>query len=288
MDYNYSLTCLFSPCSRTAEIQNMSRSVEPRNIKLTRATAGKRSEMTQSGAISVRAELSSASRDAAVDDLIKDLLALFGRLGIDHGQLINRLEFLHHTSHNVRQTAPRFSELSDLLTLWHQDPTFLDSAGYPVPMRMSGGRNSFRKIANIAAPSVSEAELLRALVRLRAVRIDKKGIIHAKTRTLNIYEDKRLGALHTLSSLRGFINTLRHNLDSAPANSDQLFHRIAWNGEFDKQKIPQLKIWLRRHGQNLLELIDIWMMSKTAPRSGPRRKNAVRASVGLYLAVDDQ
>lgn len=266
----------------------MSRSVEPRIMKLTRLTAGKRSEVTRSRAISARAERTSALRDAAVDNLIKDLLALFGRLGLDAEQLINRVELIHQASHDMRQTAPRCSELSDLLTLWHQDPTFLDSAGNPAPMRMSGGRNSFRNIANLAVPNVPAAELLRELVRLRAVRIDKKGIIHAKTRSLNIYEDKRLGALHTLSSLRGFINTLRHNLDSAPANSDQLFHRIAWNGEFDKQKIPQLKIWLRRHGQNLLELIDIWMMTKTAPRRGPRRKNAVRASVGLYLAVDDQ
>ncbi len=256
-------------------------------MKPTRATSGKRSEMTRSSAISARAQLTSASRIAAVDDLIKELLALFARLELDAGQLINRVELIHRARQVMRQTAPRFSELSDLLTLWHHGPKYLDSAGNPVPMKMSGGRNSFHKIASIAVPNVPAAELLRELVRLRAVRIDKNGIIHAKTRSLNIYEDKRLGALHTLSSLRGFINTLRHNLDSAPANSDQLFHRIAWNGEFDKQKIPQLKIWLRRHGQNLLDSIDIWMMNKTAPRSGARRKKAVRASVGIYLAVDD-
>ena len=256
-------------------------------MKPTRATAGKRSEMTRSSILSARAKLTSVSRNAAVDDVIRELLALFGRLGLDAGQIINRVEHIHHASHDMRETATRFSELSDVLTLWHKDPKYLDSAGNPVPMKMSDGRNSFRKIANKAVPNVPAAELLRELVRLRAVRIDKKGIINAKTRSLSIYEDKRLGALHTLSSLRGFINTLRHNLDSVPVNSDQLFHRIAWNGEFDKQNIPQLKIWLRRHGQNLLESVDIWMMNKTAPRSGARRKKAVRASVGLYLAVDD-
>jgi Family of unknown function (DUF6502) len=252
-----------------------------------RSTSRRPSHSTQVIKILSCAEPAHILRDIAADNVIKDLLALFARLGLDAGQIIDRVELTHRADRDVPQPAPRFSELSSLLTLWHQDPKYLDSSGNPAPMKMSGGRKSFRKIANVAVPNVAAAKLLRELVRLRAVRVDKKGFIHAKTRTLSIYEDKQLGALHTLGSLRGFINTLHHNLDSAPANSDQLFHRIAWNGEFDKVKVPQLKIWLRRHGQNLLESVDIWMMDKTVPRGVTRRRKAVRASVGLYLSVDE-
>lgn len=222
-----------------------------------------------------------------VDDVIKDLMALFGRLGLDAGHVIKRVKYIHRANRTNGQPITQLSGLSDLLTLWHQNPSFLDPAGNPAPMRMDGRRNSFRKIASIAVPNAPVTRLLRELVRLRAVRVDKEGIIHVRMRSLSIYEDKRLAALHTLNSLRGFINTLHHNLDSPPANSDQLFHRIAWSGEFDKRKIPQLKIWLRRHGQSLLESVDLWMMNQSNARNGKRPRKGVQASVGLYLSVDD-
>jgi hypothetical protein len=135
---------------------------------------------------------------------------------------------------------------------------------------------------------MSANQLLRELEHLKAVTVDGRGKVHALVRSINVYEDKRLAALHTLNSLRGFINTLRHNLESAPSNSDQLFHRVAWNGELDAKEIPKLKIWLRRHGQNLLESADSWMSSKSRhrPQYAKRPKGSVQVSVGLYLAVD--
>ncbi|MGA2776823.1 MAG: DUF6502 family protein [Steroidobacteraceae bacterium] len=233
----------------------------------------------------------STLRAVTVDDVVRDLLALFGSLGLDAGHLINRVNYVDHTRRGWRQSSreslAQLSTMSDLLSLWHQDPSFVDSAGNPLPLKMSGRGISFRRIAAIAVPGIPAPQLLGELKRLRAVRVDSKGLIHARMRALSIYEDKRLAALHTLNSLRGFINTLHHNLGSPPANSDQLFHRIAWNGDFDRRKLPELKIWLRRHGQNLLESVDIWMMSQAASRPAKRAKKAVQASVGLYLSVDE-
>jgi hypothetical protein len=229
----------------------------------------------------------STLRHVTVDDVIEDLLDLFGRLGLDAGHLISRAKDWNQPNRPAWKPLPQLSAIGDLLTLWHQDPGFLDSSGNPIPLKMTGRRGSFREIADRSVPSIPAIQILRELQRLRAVRVDKKGLIHVRTRSLSIYEDKRLAALYTLNSLRGFINTLHHNLESPPANSDQLFHRIAWNGEFDIQKIPQLKIWLRRHGQSLLESVDIWMLSQSNARTVKRPKKVVQASVGLYLAVGD-
>jgi hypothetical protein len=88
--------------------------------------------------------------------------------------------------------------------------------------------------------------------------------------------------------LDGFIKTLRHNLRSPPANSDQLFHRIARSGEFDPKEIPALKIRVKRHGQSFLESCDNWM----SRRSRLKRKNTrskqkpAYVSIGVYLSVD--
>jgi hypothetical protein len=79
---------------------------------------------------------------------------------------------------------------------------------------------------------------------------------------------------------------LRHNLDSDPSNNDQLFHRVAWNGGFDKKLIPTLKIKLKRQGQDFLESFDNWMMRKAkGRRTNGRRTGKEPVFIGVYLAV---
>jgi len=130
--------------------------------------------------------------------------------------------------------------------------------------------------------------LLSELERIGAVTIDASGYIRVHMRSLPVYEDKHLAIQHTLMSLDSFIRTLRHNLNSNASNSDQLFHRVAWNGDLDAREIPALKIRVKRHGQNFLESCDNWMMRKTKSSAYNSRKKRKRAQafIGVYLAVD--
>ncbi len=93
---------------------------------------------------------------------------------------------------------------------------------------------------------------------------------------------------HTLTILDGFISTLRHNLDSTPSNSDQLFHRIAWNDNFDIKEIPALKIRMKRHGQGFLESFDDWLTCKAASKTRVSNRNAkgAQVSIGVYLSIE--
>jgi hypothetical protein len=118
---------------------------------------------------------------------------------------------------------------------------------------------------------------------------EEGGFIRVLTRSFPAFEDKELAKQYTLSSLNDFIMTLRHNLDSVPANFDQLFHRIARNDDFDRRQIPALKIRVRRRGQNFLESIDDWLTSNATAKSSrpvPQSKKA-KVSVGVYLSVED-
>jgi hypothetical protein len=229
-----------------------------------------------------------ASREITVDDVIKDLLDLFKYLGIDATHLVGRVKGLDTTTVAQSQLHQHASSIGELLTLWHQDPKYLDDAGNPSPIKMLAARRSFRNLADRAVPNIGAKQILDELAKVGAVSIDAKGFIHAHMRSLPVYEDKRLAIQHTLISLDGFIKTLRHNLNSAPSNSDQLFHRIAWNGNFDPKQIPRLKIWVKKHGQNFLETTDNWMMmrSKPAIRDSKRLNKSVQLSVGVYLAVE--
>jgi hypothetical protein len=227
-------------------------------------------------------------REVTVDDVIKDLLDLFGYLGLDAGRLAARVVELDPATMASRRLYPHASAIGELLTAWHQDPGYLDDLGFPSPIRMRTGRRSFRNLAEKTVPNMDPNTLLSELERIGAVTIDAKRHIRVQMRSLPVYEDKHLAVQHTLISLDSFIRTLRHNLNSTASNSDQLFHRVAWNGDLDAREIPALKIRVKRHGQNFLESCDNWMTRKSKSSTNNSRKKRKRAQVfiGVYLAVD--
>jgi hypothetical protein len=227
-------------------------------------------------------------REVTVDDVIKDLLDLFGHLGLDAGRLAARVVNLDPATMASRRLYPHASAIGELLTAWHQDPEYLDDFGTPSPIRMRAAHRSFRRLADKTVPNMDAKTLLSELEQIGAVTIDANRYIHVHMRSLPVYEDKHLAIQHTLISLDSFIRTLRHNLNSAASNSDQLFHRVAWNGDLDAREIPTLKIRVKRHGQNFLESCDNWMTRRTKSsghNSGKKRKRA-QAFIGVYLAVD--
>jgi len=226
-------------------------------------------------------------REVTVDDVIKDLLDLFGHLGLDAGRLAARVVELDPAAMASRRLYPHASAIGELLTAWHQDPEYLDDLGVPAPIRMRTGRRSFRHLADKTVPNMDPKTLLAELEQIGAVTIDAKGYIRVHMRSLPVYEDKNLAIQHTLISLDSFIRTLRHNLNSNASNSDQLFHRVAWNGDLDAREIPALKIRVKRHGQNFLESFDNWMTrrSQSTHYSSKKRKRA-QVFIGVYLAVD--
>jgi hypothetical protein len=227
-------------------------------------------------------------REVTVDDVIKDLLDLFGHLGLDAGRLAARVVDLDPTKMTSSGLYPYASAIGELLTAWHQTPEYLDNLGNPLPILMRTGHRSFRRLADKTVPNMDPKTLLSELERIGAVSIDGNGYIRVHVRSLPVYEDKHLAIQHTLISLDSFIRTLRHNLNSRTANSDQLFHRVAWNGDLGAREIPKLKIRVKKHGQSFLESCDNWMMrrTKSSGHSSGRKRKRAQVFIGVYLAVD--
>jgi len=229
-----------------------------------------------------------ALREVTIDDIIKSLLDLFSMLGVDASHFASRVAKLDSVTLDSRRMYSHAAAIGELLTAWYEDPRYLDNSGNPLAIKMQGRRASFAQLANRVVPNLDARWLLSQLERVRAVAIDDNRLIHIKMRSLPVYEDKRLATQHTLTSLEGFIRTLRHNLDSAPSNSEQLFHRIAWNGEFSSNDLPKLKIRIKRNGQNFLESCDSWMIqrSKSAALNSKRRSKLLQVSIGVYMSID--
>ncbi len=229
-------------------------------------------------------------RQVTVDDVIGAVVDLFEKLEIDASRLVSRVKALDHTTLSTHRLYSHIAEIGELLTAWHQDPEYLDNFGNPRPIKLRGTRQSFGRLARNVVPNMNVRILLGELERIGAVTIDKHKFIHVHMRSLPVYEDRQLAIEYTLTSLDAFIRTLRHNLDSDPHNPDQLFHRIAWNGDFDRRLIPALKIKVRNQGQSFLESFDNWMLRKANARSRGSRRRGKRTqiAIGVYLAVGRQ
>jgi len=229
-----------------------------------------------------------SSSELRVNEVIENLFDLFKRLGLRIPLRVPRVADNSMARRLSPALYPYASPISELLTWWHQDPAYLDNLGNPAPLKLRGRRPSFRSLVHRAVPKMDMSELLAELVRVGAVTVDENGFIHVHMRSISAYEDKRLALEHTLTSLNGFIQTLRHNLNSVPSNSDQFFHRIAWNNEFDSREIPALKIRVKRHGQSFLESFDNWLARKSVSKTRgryPRTRHA-KVSIGVYLSVE--
>ncbi len=241
-----------------------------------------------SGSKSTKVKRRPSLREVTVDDVIKELLDLFSHLGLDAGRLAARVVDLNPATMASRRLLAYASAIGELLAAWHQDPEYIDELGNPAPIRMRATRRSFSRLAGKNVPNMDPKRLLAELENIGAVSRDTKGFVHVHMRSLPVYEDKHLAIQHTLTSLDTFIRTLRHNLISEAANSDQLFHRVAWNGDFDARDIPALKIRVKRHGQSFLESCDNWMTRKAKSptyNSKPRGK-PVQVFIGVYLGID--
>jgi hypothetical protein len=241
-----------------------------------------------SGRRTVPKGLSRLSREITASDVTQNLLRLFEGLGID----------ISHLMPSPATTAPaqaashilyrHTSAIGELLTSWHQEPGYQTEEGMPMRVKLRGPRPSFHALARRFLPEVDDSYLLNELQRLGIISIDERKFAQVRMRSFPAYEDQRLAAQHTLTALNGFITTLRHNLNSAPSNANQLFHRVAWNNNFDARKIPALKIKMRRQGQNFLEASDDWLTRNEIPKSKKLSRQTKRAqvSIGVYLSIE--
>ena len=222
-----------------------------------------------------------------ISELFSSLQKLFSTLGIK-----DRIRFsstLKVDKPRKGSRLPSANIVGNLLTNWHQDVLYLDRFGEPVPLTFDGRPISFRALCRKVAPTIAPRQVLNELIKLRVVQRDPAGLISPTTRSLPMYSDSELATIQTIRALRDFADTLRHNLRTADSARDHLFFRMAWNGELPATKIPRLKIWLKRHGQELLESADNWM-ADAARGSSHRKRNygsKAQATIGIYMALKE-
>lgn len=183
-------------------------------------------------------------------------------------------------------TAGDATKASLVLSMWHQDPEFIDAAGQPRLLAFEGDGPSFTLLARRASSSdVPPATLLKELRSAGAVGELPDGRLQALKRN---YIPQALDA-HMLqlwgTALTDLARTGDYNL-TRKATEKARFQRRAANDTIDPAALAEFNKFLEQEGQAFLERAAAWLTQHQVSDSADDSKARLRLGVGVYHIQD--
>ena len=182
-----------------------------------------------------------------------------------------------------RAAVSEMDAAAHVLTLWFQDPTYLDSKGNPQPLRLRGGERSLEALARQVDPKLDVDKILAHLLR-RAVLRRSGARYLPRDRVLMFRGSGPPYHARSLRALVAMLSTLEHN--ARPRRSAPGWYEVfALNAHVPASALSAFDRWLRRHGNRLLEQADGKLHSHEQKRRKGER--TVRMGVGIYQFEED-
>lgn len=181
------------------------------------------------------------------------------------------------TKHYVAENAGESDifRAAQVLSEWHQNPTFLDRDGLPAPLSLA--QRQFVGLCSVAAEDADPEKLLDLLTHAGAVECRGDYLV-ATRRELILGETHPAAVARAVRVSSEFIATLTHNL-SRSVSEPSRFERAVVTEKLTPRNIPPLLAYLSVHGQAFLEDLDSWMSSREEDSAG------TEVGVGVYLYV---
>jgi Family of unknown function (DUF6502) len=163
-----------------------------------------------------------------------------------------------------------------VLTLWFQDPLYLDSSGNPKPLPLRGAARSLEALARRVNPKLDVEKILAHLLRRSVLRRIGSRYL-PRNRALIFRGSGAPYHARSIQTMVSMLSTLEHN--SRPGRSTPgWFERFAANARVPVSAIPAFDRWLLRH--RFLEQADAKLHAYERRRRKGER--TVRIGVGLY------
>lgn len=172
------------------------------------------------------------------------------------------------------------SDLSHVISRWHDDERYLDSEGQPIPLPLRGHGRSLQMLAKQVLPSVAPSRVVETLISLGGVRRRGRAFVPAG-RYLALNAQTTIALAHGLNALLGMLRTVEHNLSVEPGR--RLFERTAINPRFPTSALRRFQRDFARRAGEMIWDFDVDMRREEARRRSGR---TMRLGVGLYMFED--
>jgi Family of unknown function (DUF6502) len=177
----------------------------------------------------------------------------------------------------------RFSQLSEILSVWMQDPDFSDENGEPCKLNL--GRKSpclsdvLRKSGVLAHPD----QTLEELRELGAVQVCGRNRLRLVSNVLFSVRGKNFLAVPSFNAIRRLAETIEHNVLDSPGALEGLMQRSAYCLSLDQRQFNEVQRFVRLGGQTFLDAVDEKLRVSVTHE---KRRAGPRYGVGVYVFVD--
>jgi hypothetical protein len=157
--------------------------------------------------------------------------------------------------------------LAHIITHWRHDAAYVDSAGQPIPLPLHGEGPCLAALIERVLPGRDVAEVVRSLMRSKAVR-RRKGLYVPAIQFVALTD--RSAQVHSLDTLSGMMDTVQHNM--AGRGPYRLFERAALNPGVPDELLPAFHRRLEERAMRFItptdtELRDLEASASPGPRS---------------------
>lgn len=226
--------------------------------------------------------------DAYARDAFGSLVRIFLRRGFSEAAIRAGLDAALRSPPPVRELVPATAEgevweASHVLTLWHQEPEYVDAQGQPIGLKVRGAAPSFEALVLQVNPTAHVAGLLKYLREARAVRLRRRLVVPMK-RLVQLRGIPGPATFRNIRGIAGMLRTNEHNL--TPSDAPQgWFERNCENPRFPVSKLDEFAALLHLDGMGLLARFDEFMQRCEAARIPG--EPTIWLGVGLYRYQED-
>jgi hypothetical protein len=176
--------------------------------------------------------------------------------------------------------------LARVLTGWFENPTFTDSNGRPLPLKLEGEAPSFAGLVREYSGDIYPGIILDELTQVGAVRKRDDGLIEAISRRFTSGGIDEASIQHACVVAADVLRTIEHNMQAA--SGDRLYEDNAIALQLPVEAIPRLARLLEQRAGAFLDDFEGWLSELQEDADGqPAPGRAVRAGVRVIMVAED-
>lgn len=176
-----------------------------------------------------------------------------------------------------------------ILSLWHSDPSFLDSDRNPKSIKFEGEEPSFRDLVSQVGGDIPPRAMLNELLRAGSV-VEEGEMLRVVSRSYIPDPDEPQTILVAGDSVRDLVSTIHHNLGSIDPDL-RYFERRVYSERLPTSQRARFRRLARERGELLLRDFNAWLSERELTRDkvecdGGFESRTPRIGVGIYFFDD--
>jgi hypothetical protein len=192
----------------------------------------------------------------------------------------------HRHTRALKMPTPEVLEYSRVLTVWQQEPQYVDERGRPRSLPLAGRRGSFAALVHRALPAAEPTHVGEVLRQYRLISVKSDRVSMLSPAFVPRGEQRAHFFAYTLSALEGIMDTCHSNLTARdPRRNLGCLQRFTMTERFDLRRMKEYDTFLRDEGAALCQKMDAYLQRREVPPIRGRHTRPARAAhvgVGIF------